>query len=98
MWNIIGGPQKLTNFILKFYFYLPKESKERKPGHGTMEASSGLLSTCLLIMEFRFDAMLCSILGTKILMRDILKFPAGRKFPTPGIGHAFRRINEHTSF
>jgi len=36
MWNIIGGPQKLTNFILKFYLHLPKENKERKPCHGTI--------------------------------------------------------------
>jgi len=54
IWNNIGGRQKLTNFILKFYFYLPKENKERKPGHGTTETSFDLLSTCLLIMKFRF--------------------------------------------
>jgi len=47
MWNINGGLQKSTNFILKFYFYLPKKNKERKLDHGTMEASFDILSTCL---------------------------------------------------
>jgi len=36
---------------------------------------------CLFVMEFRFDAMLCSNLG-KFLMRAILSFHAGRIWPT----------------
>jgi len=28
--NIAGGPQKFINFIREIYFYLPKQSKERK--------------------------------------------------------------------
>jgi len=33
------------------------------------DASLDLLSNCLPVTEFRFDAMLCSILGNDILMR-----------------------------
>ena len=25
LWNIAGGPQKLSNFIFKFYLYLPEK-------------------------------------------------------------------------
>jgi len=27
LWNITGGPYKITNFILKLHFYLHKENK-----------------------------------------------------------------------
>jgi len=56
--------QKLTHFIIKFYFCLPKKNKERKSGPG-METSFDLLSMCLFILEFSFDTMLRSILGNK---------------------------------
>ena len=61
--NNAGGSQKLFNFILKLYFYTTKQSKERKRFQEEREISLGLLSTCLLVMEFRFDAMLYSNLG-----------------------------------
>jgi len=68
MWNIIGGPQKLTNFILKFLLLSFKGKKERKPCQGTIEASFGLLSVYVIAyheLEFRFDAMWCSNSGNE---------------------------------
>jgi len=53
----------LINFVVKFYLCLPKESKEKKLCQGARSLDS--LSTCLLVMEFRFDAMLCSNLGNE---------------------------------
>jgi len=40
-----------------------------------------LLSKYLLIMERRFDAMLCSNLGYEILMRAISNVHADRRLP-----------------
>jgi len=37
LWNIAGGPQKLINFNILFYLYLPKENKERKVCQGARE-------------------------------------------------------------
>jgi len=36
-------------------------------------------------MEFRFEAMLYSNLGSEILMRTISNVHAGRRFPTPAM-------------
>jgi len=57
-----------TNFISKFYLYLPKENKERKLCQRVRDASLGLLSAGLLVMEFRFGAMLRCNLGDEGLM------------------------------
>jgi len=46
-------PQKLINFILKFYLYFLNDYKERKLSQGARETFTDLLSTCLLVMEFR---------------------------------------------
>jgi len=51
---------KINEFILKFYLHLSKENKERKLCQGARKASFDFPSTYLLVMEFRFDAMLCS--------------------------------------
>ena len=53
--------------------------------------SLDLLSKYLLMMEFGFDAMFYSDLGTKILMRAMTNvhtdriWPAGSRFPTPAL-------------
>jgi len=65
MWNIASGSQKLIVLIFKFYLFLPTKIKEIKLCQGTRDVSLDLLSTCLPLMEFRFDAMLCSNLGKK---------------------------------
>ena len=57
---IAGRPQKLINFILKFYRFLPTEHKERKLSQGARDFSRLILSMYLIVVEFRFDAMLCS--------------------------------------
>jgi len=54
LWNIAGWPQMLVNSILKFCLYL---SKERKLCHGARDISPDLLSTCLFVMELRFDVV-----------------------------------------
>ena len=76
LWNIAGGPQKLINFILKFYLYLPKESNVK-------ERERLLLTYCLLVMEFRFDAMLCSNLGNKNSDAGHIKCSRGPQIPQP---------------
>jgi len=66
LFNIMGqmnseiSPQKFINLILKFYLHLPMGSREKKLCQGADETSPNPLSTCLLAMEFHFDAMLCS--------------------------------------
>jgi len=71
------GHKKLIKCILKFYFNRRKEVKERKLCTGARETSLDLLSGYLLVMVFRFDAMLFSLIWVaKILMRAILRFPA----------------------
>jgi len=49
--KITGGSHILINFILKFYII----SKEKKLCQGARETSLDFL----LVMEFRFDTMLC---------------------------------------
>ena len=41
------------------------------------------LSKYLLMMELRFDAILCSNLRTKILIWTLSNVHAGRRLPTP---------------
>ena len=63
-----GRPAQIElNFLLKLYFYLPKENNERKLCQGVRDTSLCLLSTpaCLLVMEFRYDAILCFNLGNE---------------------------------
>jgi len=85
--NNAGGSQKLFNFIQKLYFHTTKQSKERKRFQKERESSLGLLSTCLLVMEFRFDAMLYSNLGNQKSNSAIFNvytdfiWPAGRRLP-----------------
>ena len=68
---------------LQHYLYLPKENKERKPCHGTMEASFDLLSTCLLIKKFHCDATLCSNLGNEKSNAGHIKCSRGPQAPHP---------------
>jgi len=70
LWNIAGGPQKSIDFISKLHPYLAKENKERK-----------LLSTCPLVVEFRFEAMLCSNLGNENSDAGHIKQPRGLQVP-----------------
>jgi len=42
-------------------------------------------------MELRFDAILLSKLGTKILMRAISNVHAGHRFPKPGLDIELRQ-------
>ena len=58
LWKIAGGPQNLINFYLHILRLFSCMSRER-------DASLSLLSRCLLVLEFHFDAMLCSILGNE---------------------------------
>jgi len=95
MWNIIGGAQKLTSFILKFYLYLPKENKECKPCHGTMESSFDLLSTCPLIMEFRFDAVLSSSLENENSNEGHIKCSRVPQVPHPYSIPASKRFSNN---
>jgi len=60
LWNISGEPQTLINITLKFHFCLPKERNERKLCQRAREISPDIQSRYLLVMEFRFDGMLCS--------------------------------------
>jgi len=87
--NNAGGSQKLFNFILKLYFYTAKQG-EKTMTRREREISLGLLSTCLLVMEFRIDAMLCSNLGNQKSNSAIFNvytgfiWPAGRRLPPIG--------------
>jgi len=63
--NIIGGQQKLSSFILKFYLYRPKEIRSE---YYVTERWRLHLTCCLrvcLSLVFRFDAMLCSNLRSE---------------------------------
>jgi len=72
--------------ILKFDLYLPKEYKQSKLCQGAKETSLDLLSTCLLVMEFLFDAMLmCSNLGNENSDGSHTKCPRGPRVPHPWI-------------
>ena len=84
LWNIAGRPQKLICFILKFYLYLPKESKEKKC-QGARETSLDLLSTCLLVVKFRFDAMLCANSGKENSNASHTRCSRGPQVPNPWI-------------
>jgi len=53
---------KIINCISKFYLCLPKENKERNIWEAR-DASPDSLCKYLLVTEYGFDAMLCSILG-----------------------------------
>ena len=77
-----GGPQKLINFILKLYLYLPKENKEENYVK-ERETSPDLLSMCLLIMEFHFDARFHSNFDA-----GHIKFSCG-----PQVPHAWTKSN-----
>ena len=84
-WNPTDGLQKLNNSILNFYLYLPKENKERKTCQGCRETSLDLLSTCLLVIEFGFDAMLCSNLGNVNSDAAMLNVHVSCRFRTLGV-------------
>jgi len=73
---------KGNNFFLKFYPCLPYENNKRKLLEGARDASLELLSTCLLITEFRFYTMLYSIMGNENLRRSILNVHAGNMLPS----------------
>jgi len=87
--NNAGGSQKLFNFILKLYFYTAKQG-EKTMTRREREISLGLLSTCLLVMMFHIDAMLCSNLGNQKSNSAIFNvytgfiWPAGRRLPPIG--------------
>ena len=85
LWNISSGPQNCTNFILKFYLYLPKGNKKSKYAK---QRERLLLAYCICVCLSRsFVLTLCCVLiwVTKILMRAMLNVHAGRKFPTTAI-------------
>jgi len=94
LWNIVGL-QKLINFIITFYLCLPKENKEKKVCQGAKNTSLGLLSTCLPVKKFCFDAMLCCNFGNENSDAYHVKcstgpdFSAGRKFTSSGINKSF---------
>jgi len=69
--NIAGGQQKLSNFTLNVYSYLPKENKKKSCQGVRRETSLDLLPTLLFVRDFRVDAILCSNFGNE-------KFHAGR--------------------
>jgi len=55
-----------------------------KPCQGTRETAPDLLSTCLLVMEFRLDATLCSNLGQENSdAGQHISFHAGRGYAHP---------------
>jgi len=61
-----------------------------------MEASFDLLSACLLILEFRFDTMLCSILGNENSNAGHAKFSRGPQVPHPSCASTF--VNKKRNF
>jgi len=63
-----------------FYIYLPKGSKEKKLSRSERD----LLSTCLLVMEFRCGTLLCSNLGDGNSDAGNIKCLHGPKVPHPG--------------
>jgi len=58
----LASRKKLIYCILKFNPCLPEDNKERKLWWAS---DASLDSLSLLVTEFRFDAMLCSILGSE---------------------------------
>jgi len=69
--------------VLKFYLYLTKKTR-RENYVKKRDTSLDLLFTCLLAMEFHFDAILCSNLGNENPDANQNRFfNAGRRFPTP---------------
>jgi len=77
----LAGRKKLINFIWKFHIYLPKASKRRQTRG--RETSLDSLSTCLHVMEFRFDAMLCSNLSNKNSDVGHVQCSRGPQIPQP---------------
>ena len=55
----------LNHLFLKLYLSSSKESKEKQLCQEARETSLDLLSTCLLVIEFCFDATLFSNLGNE---------------------------------
>jgi len=72
---------KVIWFFLNFYLYLPKESAKKKLYQGVRETSLDLLFACLLVMEFHFDAMLCSYLGNEHSDVGDIKCSCGPQVP-----------------
>ena len=64
-----------------FYMYLPKGSKEKKLSRSVRD----LLSICLLVMELRFDTMLCSNLDDGNSDAGDIKCLHGPQVPQPGL-------------
>jgi len=86
----LAGQKNQMIFILNFHLCLPKKN-EGKPCQRSSETSPDLLFTCLLVMEFRFDAMLCANLGTENSDAGHIKnIHAGRVYSAGGRFPAFR--------
>jgi len=62
-WNIAGGPQKITLIVSSdsTFIFLRKLRRENYVN----DRETLLLSYCLLVVEFRFDAMLCYSVGNE---------------------------------
>ena len=78
LWNIARGQQKLINFILKFYLYLPKEIR----GKSHVKERERLLFTLCLSRSFDLTRSCVLTRVTKIVTRAILNVHAGRRFTT----------------
>ena len=82
LWKIVGGPQKLINFILTFLFILQNKIRRKNYYQRARETSPDLLSSRLLFTEFRFGAMLCSNFGNENSDAGHINLHAGLRFPT----------------
>jgi len=89
MWKIASVLQILLNFTIKLYLYLPKENRERKLSQGARDAYLNLLSMCLVVIEFCFDAMFSSTVGNENSDMDHIKRSrgsnAGHRFSSPAL-------------
>jgi len=106
LWNFLGRPQKIVNFISKFHFHLSKENRKIKLKERPREILLTYCRSMYICWPWNKVFTRCCVLTwvTKILMRAILIVQAGRiwsgscRFATLVLTQNFYPMQSNASF